>query len=67
MREHIVVCQTENEIDTKELRHIMNKYVILYLEKSMRERKIPKEEQLRILDELIKGVRGTNKREDCIC
>jgi len=57
MREHAVTCQVENEESTKYLQYNINKYAVLYLEKKLRERGLPKEEQLRIVNELIDNIK----------
>jgi len=57
MREHAVTCQIENKESAKYLQYNMNKYAVLYLGKKMRERGLSKEEQLRIVNELIDDIR----------
>lgn len=57
MREHAVTCQIENEESTKYLQYNINKYAVLYFKKKLQERGLPKDEQLRIVNELIDSIK----------
>jgi len=58
MRKHTVNCQVENENSTKYLQYSMNKYVAIYIEGKLRESDFSKEEQLKILDNLIERMKN---------
>ena len=61
MRRHIVNCQIINEKEMERLQYIINNTAILYIKGMMEERGASKEEKLRIVDELVKSIKGGNR------
>lgn len=73
MRGHTVNCQIENGKDMKYLQPKINGAAILYAKEIMKEGGFTREEKLRIVDELIRGVKESSckkflaKEEDYPC
>lgn len=58
MRKHAVDCLIENRKDTGYIQNKGNEFAVLYIKMLMEEGGFVKEEQLEIIDELIKRVKG---------
>lgn len=57
MRKHAVNCLIENRKDTDYIQNKENEFAVLYVKKIIEEGGFTKEEQLKILDEIIKKMK----------
>lgn len=57
MRKHAVNCLIENRKDTDYIQNKENEFAVLYVKKIIEEGGFTKEEQLEILDEIIKKIK----------
>lgn len=57
MRRHIIDCRAEGSIAAQYLQNIINEYTVRYIENTIYERHLPKQEQICILEELLKEIK----------
>ena len=57
MRKHEVKCIIEGDKSNTDLQNNINPFTVSYLQKVIRESALPKEEQLQLIDELLKELK----------
>ena len=57
MRKHEVECRIEGDKSTTDLQNIINLFTVSYIQRVLRESALPKAEQLKIVDGLLKELK----------
>lgn len=63
MRKHAINCLIENRKDTEYIQNKENEFAVLYVKMLIEEGGFMKEEQLELLDELIKSVKDQESKK----
>lgn len=58
MRKHEVKCRIEGDKSNTDLQNNINTFTVSYIQKVIQESGLPKTEQLKIVDELLKEIRS---------
>ena len=60
MRKHEVKCRIEGDKSNKDLQNNINLFTVSYIQKVIQESGLPKAEQLKIVDELLKELKSSH-------